>query len=166
MTRTAVVETVSQLDNAVRSFYLDAKRRIAAGIAVVFELRETKGTRLQEQKYHAMIGDIAGQVKLHDKKLDRESWKRLLVDAFKHDTKDDPDLAEAWRKLGQYRVLPALNHDGFVVVGEQTRRFPKALRSAFIEWLYAFGSEHDVAWGEAANDPLIDPDTGEVHASA
>ena len=39
-------------------------------------------SREQEEKYHAMIGDISRQMRYHGEKLDRESWKRLLVEAF------------------------------------------------------------------------------------
>ncbi|VTU38361.1 NinB protein [Variovorax sp. PBS-H4] len=109
--------------------------------------RDTK-TRLQEEKYHAMIGDIARQVSIYDgRMLPAGSWKRLLVNAFKHDTKDDADLLEDWHKFGDnLELIPALNNPGFVAVGEQTRRFSLKLGSAFIEWLYAFGAEKDVRW--------------------
>lgn len=105
-------------------------------------------SREQEQHYHAMIGDIADQQKVYGKQLPAESWKRLLIDAFKHDTKDDPELKDEWEKFGSIELVPALNHDGFVMVGDQSRKFSKKLASAFIEWLYAFGAEHDVHWTE------------------
>jgi hypothetical protein len=102
-------------------------------------------SREQEQKYHAIIGEIADTDLLYGKKLSDESWKRLLIDAFKHATKDDPDLKEEWDKFGGMELLPALNHPGFVAVGEQSRKFSKKLASAFIEWLLAFqaGAERD-----------------------
>lgn len=105
-------------------------------------------TREQEKKYHAQIGDIANQVEHYGRKWDSEDMKRLLVNAFKHDTKDE--LAELWRRMGDVRLVPALNNDGFVALGDQTRRFPKDLASAFIEWLYAFGDEHEVRWSDEA----------------
>ncbi|CAN7471788.1 recombination protein NinB [Variovorax sp. LjRoot130] len=108
--------------------------------------RDTK-SRLQEEKYHAMIGDIAMQVRINGRVLLAGSWKRLLINAFKHDTRDDDDLREHWLKFGDdLELLPALNNDGYVAVGEQSRRFTMPLGSAFIEWLYAFGAEHDVRW--------------------
>lgn len=166
MGRAALVETIDQLDNIARSFYRDAKQRILDGHAVVFELKRPLKSREQEMRYHAMIGDIAKQVPINGNKIDKESFKRLLVDAFKHDTKNDPGLAEHWTKMGEITLMPALNHGGFVLIGTQTRRFPKPLACAFIEWLYAFGAEYGVRWGErpdkAANDPVIDQDTGEI----
>lgn len=97
-------------------------------------------SREQEEKYHAIIGEIAAKEELYGQKLDAESWKRLLIDAFKHETKGDPDLAGEWEKFGSLKLLPALNHPGFVTVGEQSRKFSKKLATAFIEWLLAFQS--------------------------
>ena len=108
----------------------------------IVTLSEPKKTREQEEKYHALIGEIADFMTLHGKKLPAESWKRLLIDAFKHDTKDDPELKDEWAKFGGVELLPALNHPGFVMVGEQSRNFSKKLASAFIEWLYAFQAEN------------------------
>lgn len=104
-------------------------------------------SREQEEKYHAIIGEIAEVERLYGKKLPAESWKRLLIDAFKHATKDDPALRDEWAKFGSMELLPALNHPGFVAVGEQSRKFSKKLASAFIEWLLAFqaGAERDVS---------------------
>jgi glycine cleavage system aminomethyltransferase T len=113
-------------------------------------VREPKKTREQEEKYHAMLADIARDVRLFSKKIGKESWKRVTIDAFKHDTENDPDLAPLWHTFGKSELLPALNHDGFVTVGEQSRNFGVKLASAYIEWLYAFGAENDVKWLETA----------------
>lgn len=48
---------------------------------VVIRIFDEK-SREQEEKYHAMIGDISRQMLYHGEKLDQESWKRLLVEAF------------------------------------------------------------------------------------
>lgn len=121
------------LDNLV-SFVRGCKRKLSIVVSDPVKSRE------QETHYHAIIGDIAVSERLHGKKLSPESWKRLLIDAFKHETKNDPDLAPEWAKFGETTLLPALNHEGFVMVGEQSRKFSKKLASAFIEWLLAFQS--------------------------
>jgi hypothetical protein len=144
MKRTAVIENPIQLDGAFRSFYEAAKGVVVAGGRVMLQLGEPAKSRVQEERYHAMIGEIAEQCEVMGKKLDAESWKRLLVDAFKHDTKNDPDFADEWQKFGTLQMLPALNHDGFVAVGEQTRKFSVKLATAFIDWLGAFGAEQGV----------------------
>jgi hypothetical protein len=112
-------------------------------------LSEPRKSREQESKYHAMIDDIARQYRHAGRQWDAESMKRLLVSAFKHDTKDDPDLAELWKELDEIEIAPGLRGE-FVVLGTQTRKFPKKLASAFVEWLYAFGAEHDIRWSERA----------------
>jgi hypothetical protein len=110
---------------------------------VVREAKSVK-SREQEEHYHAIIGEIAKSRTLYGKRLPAESWKRLLIDAFKHETRNDPDLSREWAKFGTVELLPALNHPGFVMVGEQSRRFSVKLASAFIEWLLAFQADGDV----------------------
>lgn len=111
----------------------------------------------QNAHFHALISDIAKQDQLYGKKLDAESWKRLLIDAFKHETKDDPDLAQEWAKFGELQLLPALNHTGFVAVGEQSRTFTVRLASAFITWLEAYAADRGLtlhapkSWGDGSD---------------
>lgn len=95
-------------------------------------------SRPQEEHYHALINEIAASETLHGQKLPPESWKRLLIDAFKHETRNWPELRDEWDKFGEMQLLPALNHPGFVAVGEQSRKFSKKLAAAFITWLMAF----------------------------
>jgi hypothetical protein len=108
-------------------------------------------SRDQEEKYHAMIGDIAKHCVFMGEKLSAEDWKRLLVDAFvrvmremaKADGKPDPFP-------GQGRVMPNLDGTGFVQLGVQTRRFSKSIARDFIEYLYAYGCDNLVPWSEPA----------------
>jgi hypothetical protein len=111
-------------------------------------LSEARKSREQEEKYHAMFGDIAKQMPMHGRLRDEETIKRLCVDQFYRDTKDDPDLREHWRGMGELEMLPSLDGSGVVALGWQTRRFPKPLASALVEWLYALGAEGGVVWSE------------------
>ena len=140
-----------------------AKSMLMAGHRLVLEIRLEGKTRPQEKKYHAQIGDIARQVMLGDRFWPDEDAKRILVSAFREDTKADPDLAPHWATFGQWQLVPGLRGE-FVVTGIPTRKFPKPLASAFIEWLYAFGAEHGVKWGMDA--AKIDAETGEVMDAA
>jgi hypothetical protein len=103
-------------------------------------------SREQEQKYHAMIGDIARQFEHCGKKWDAEDMKRLLVDQFRRSTINDPDIAPLWQSMGVVEMAPALDGSGVVMLGAQTRKFPLKLAIVFIEWLYAFGSEINIQW--------------------
>jgi hypothetical protein len=113
-------------------------------------------SRLQEKKYHAMIGDIARQMPEHPEiagiKLDRLRWKRVLIDAFRHYTINDPDLSELWMQFGQVEYVPALFRDAEVEINASSRDFGVRLASAFIEYLYWFGTQYDIEWSRAAHD--------------
>jgi hypothetical protein len=138
-----------------RVFHLShdlARRRAAdaclsapAGYEV--RIKEPRKSRDQEEKYHAQIGDIASQWHYLGVKWSAEDMKRILVNGFKEDTKDDPELAECWRSMGEIKVVPGMR-GGLLVLGDQTRKFPKRLASAFVEWLYALGAEQGVVWTE------------------
>ena len=95
----------------------------------------------QNRLFHKQIGVIASQTTHYGQRLDAEDWKRLLLNAFKFDTRNDPDLRDEWAKFGEMKLIPALNNPGFVAVGESSRRLGVKLASAFVEWLYAYGSE-------------------------
>ncbi len=102
-------------------------------------------TREQEEKYHAMLTDIAAQMQHLTQKLDLDSWKRLCVAQFKADSiaNDVPRLAEYW-KGKQMRLVPSLDGSSLVTLGDQTRKFPKYVASGFIEWLQFFGAINGV----------------------
>src|SRR3546814_3576481 len=42
---------------------------------------------------------------------DDEDMKRILVDAFKHETKNDPDFVDLWANMGDLRLVPAIGRD-------------------------------------------------------
>lgn len=105
-------------------------------------------TRPQEERYHAMIGDIARQFELHGRLWDSESMKRLLVDQFHRDTRHDDNFKQEWLNMGHIEMCPSIDGSGVVVLNFLTRNFSKKLASAFIEWLFAFGAENDIKWTE------------------
>ena len=112
-------------------------------------VREPRKSRDQEEKYHAMIGDIAKQWRFCERLWDAEDMKRLLIDQFRRDTLKDPDFTELWKSVSAVDMAPAIDGTGVVALGFQSRRFPKKLASAFIEWLYAFGEENAVIWSDS-----------------
>ena len=127
-----------------------------AGHKLAIRIGEQSKSRDAEEKYHAMIGEIATQVPVGGKLRDTETMKRLLVDQFKADTLHD--MADDWAKFGNIDMVPSLDGQRVVVLGTQTRHFTVKLSSAFIEWLYAWGSDAGVTFTER----FIDPETGEV----
>ena len=117
-------------------------------IRMVLDEPEPVKSRLQEEKYHAMIGDIAKQFVHCGKKWSSDDMKRLLIDQFKRDTIKDPCIAPLWASMGFVEMAPALDGSGVVMMGAQSRKFPLKLAIIFIEWLYAFGSELEIKWSE------------------
>jgi hypothetical protein len=116
---------------------------LAAPEGYVVKISEPKKKRAQEEKYHAMIGDIAKHCTFMGRRWDEEDWKRLLVDAF----------AKAMRDAGtplhhDGRVVPSLDGNRVVWLGIQTRYFRVAEAANFIEYLYCYGAEHGVEWSE------------------
>jgi hypothetical protein len=102
---------------------------------LTLEIKDATKSRDQEEKYHAMIGEIAKQAQHLGAKWDSESWKRLLVDQFCKDN-----------GLKTGAVIPNLAGDGIVQLGQQTRKFTKEQASEFVEWLHAWGAEHGVTF--------------------
>jgi len=108
-------------------------------------------TRLQEEKYHAMLGDIARQAKHLNQALDLDSWKRLCVKQFADDCieQDLERLADYWKR-NEVKLMPSLDGRSLVALGQQTREFPKYVAAGFIEWLYFYGAKNNVVWTEPA----------------
>jgi hypothetical protein len=118
-----------------------------AGQMVTFQ--EPKKRRIQEERYHAMLGDIAKQCTYHGRKLPLNSWKRLLVEAFVYILQEEArgqGKADPFPDEGE--VLPSLDGRRIVQVEVLTRDFTVSQASAFIEHLFAFGAERDVEWSD------------------
>lgn len=120
---------------------LQAVREAPAGFSVVVAPPQKK--REQEEKYHAMIADIARQVEYAGRKWDADDMKRLLVDEFAE------DMRQAGSPLHHdSRVVPSFDGRRIVQLGVQTRHFYVREASDFIEYLYSFGAQHGVMWSE------------------
>jgi hypothetical protein len=106
--------------------------------------------REQEEKYHAMIGDIAAQCQHVGRTWDEESWKRLLIDEFADQMRA---AGSPLHHDGAGSVTPSLDGRRIVQLGIQSRRFWVAEASAFIEFLTAFGALNGVRWTQREEVP-------------
>jgi NinB protein len=81
---------------------------------------------------HAMITHIASTQEWAGKKRTADVWKRLLV--------------ASWCRAHNEHVemLPALDGNGFDIVYRKTSRLTVSECASLIEWIYAWGAEHDV----------------------
>ena len=104
---------------------------------MVIEIRPIGKSREQEEKYHAMIGEVAKQAQHLGASWQAEDWKRLLIDKFARET---------GRTHG--KVIPNLDKTGVVEVGIQSRKFSTSDGSEFIEWLHAWGAENGITYSD------------------
>lgn len=111
----------------------------------VVTFSEPTKKRIQEEKYHAQIGDIAKQTEYAGKQWDADDMKRILIDEF----------ADEMRNAGtplhhDGRLIPSENGRRVIQLGIQSREFWVKEASQFIEFLNAWGADRGVVWTEQA----------------
>ena len=92
----------------------------------------------QNDKLHALLSDIAEQKDWAGKKLDTESWKRLMVAAWCRSNQGNVD------------IVPAIDGAGFDVIYRRTSRFTKQEMSELLEYATAWAIEN----GITLHDPV------------
>jgi len=125
--------STEQAKTSIRLHWDKITKALDAGKHLTMEIKLVSKTREQEEKYHAMIGDIAKQAQHMGAKWSAEDWKRLLVDQYLRD-------------IGMYngKVIPNLDSSGIVQLGMQTRNFTKEQASEFVEWLYSWSANNGI----------------------
>ena len=110
--------------------------------AVEVVLRRPGKSRGQEERYHAMIGDIHRQC---FRAFSAEGVKAVLVNQFAREMDDaGTPLAHPGEKVWDWSSQEP------VYVRPSTKKFRKAEASQFVEFLYATGVELGVQWSEPA----------------
>ena len=125
--------STEQAKTSIRLNWDKITKALDAGKHLTMEIKLASKTREQEEKYHAMIGDIAKQAQHMGAKWSAEDWKRLLVDQYLREVENI-----------QGKVVPNLDGSGIVQLGFQTRKFTKEMANEFIEWLYAWAAENGI----------------------
>lgn len=120
----------------------------SAPLGYVMTISEPTKKRLQEERYHAMIGDVAKQTEYAGKRWGADDMKRILIDEF----------AEEMRLAGtplhhDGRLIPSENGRRVIQLGIQSRDFYVKEASQFIEFLFAYGAARGVIW----SDPTLYP---------
>jgi len=123
----------------------------------VVTITEPTKRRIQEEKYHAMIADIARQTTYAGQRWDADDMKRILVDEF----------ADEMRNAGSPlhhdgRLIPSENGRRVIQLGIQSRDFWVKEAAAFIEFLYAWGADRDVRWSEPGLYPPVRAESREA----
>ena len=105
----------------------------AANDGYMVVISEPTKKRAQEEKYHAMISEIAQHTEYAGKRWDSEDMKRILIDEF----------ADEMRSAGtplhhDGRLIPSENGRRVIQLGIQSRDFRVGEASQFIEFLSAW----------------------------
>lgn len=82
----------------------------------------------QNRRLHAMIRDVARQVKHHGMTLSEEDWKIIFCDALNRET----------------RMVPNLSNNGLVALGHSTSNLSVHECADLITLITAFGDQHGV----------------------
>lgn len=99
----------------------------------VVEFKEPTRSLEQNARMWAMLGDVSRQVVWYGKTLTPEDWKTVLT-----------------ASLRNTRVVPTIDGDGFVPLGMSTSKMSKAEMAALMDLIEAFGAQHGVKFGAAA----------------
>jgi len=122
----------AQAASLMKNIWPKVKDELAAGKKLTLEIKPTSKSRDQEEKYHAIIGDIAKQAQHMGAKWDTETWKRLLVDKYV-------------REIGlTSKIMANLDNDGLVQLGFQTRKFTKEQASEFVAFLICWCDQNGI----------------------
>ena len=125
--------STEQAKTSIRHNWDKITKALDSGNNLVMEIKLSSKTREQEEKYHAMINDIAKQAQHLGAKWSSEDWKRLLVDQF---LREEANI--------QGKIIPNLDGTGIVQLGFQTRKFTKEQASEFVEWLYSWSGNNGI----------------------
>jgi hypothetical protein len=122
----------AQATSLMKNIWPKVKEALAAGKKLTLEIKPASKSRDQEEKYHAIIGDIAKQAQHMGAKWDSETWKRLLVDKYV-------------REIGlTSKIMANLDNDGLVQLGFQTRKFTKEQASEFVAFLICWCDQNGI----------------------
>lgn len=112
-----------------------AKRLIdEAPAGYTVDIKEPSRTRDQENKFHAMVDDIARQVEWHGEWYNKDQWKIILTAG-----------------LQRQQVVPGIG-GGFVAIGRSTSSMGVSEYADLIAFTDQFGTEAGVRWSEPEQD--------------
>jgi len=132
-----------QAHKAFSHAFAHTKPWLMAGHRLLLRIEPETRRDNHNRHFHSLIGQISQQ--LGGDLADEEDAKRILISAFRIDTRNDPDLADEWAKFGDVRMGRGLRGE-VVLMGIQSRSFTIKLARAFILWLEAFGAESGVVF--------------------
>lgn len=133
------IEDANQIQFVLQWAKQMAEKGLQSG-PVQFTLSRPGKSRLQEEKYHAMINDIHQQC---FRGYSVEGVKAVLVNQFAVEMEEQGEpLAHPGEKVWDWKSKQP------VYVRPSTTKFRKAEAAAFIEFLHSVGAEYNVQWSD------------------
>jgi uncharacterized heparinase superfamily protein len=122
-----------QAHSVLKDLWPKIKESLQAGKQLRLEVKKATRSTDQNDMFHALIDMVAKQMKAAGSEWTAEDWKRLLIDAWAHET---------GRKIG--KIAPSLDGQRVVQLGLQSHKFTKEEGSEFIEWLLAWMADKGI----------------------
>lgn len=110
---------------------LAAQACLEAPDGFVVEIKEKTRSIEQNSLLWALLTDVSRQVEWYGRKLSPENWKHIFSAA-----------------LSKQDVVPNLDNNGFVVLGQSTSKMSKREFSDLVELINSFGAQHGVVWSD------------------
>lgn len=126
------LDSYEQAQALMSNLWPKVRDALVYGKKLTIEIKQQSKSREQEQKYHAIIGEVAQQAWHMGSKWDAETWKRLLVDKYCRETGINS------------QIMANLDSNGLVQLGVQTRKFTKEQAGEFVEFLIAWCAENGI----------------------
>lgn len=102
------------------------------------EVKAAKRTLPQNDRFWAMLTDVAQQLPWHGQKLRPDDWKLIFLDALKREV----------------RIVPNIDGNGFVNLGRSSSDLSKSEMSDLMELIAAFGAEHGVIFHDTESQEM------------
>ncbi len=96
------------------------------------EFKHTRRTIPQNDRMWAMLTDLSKQVTWHGVRLTPQDWKLMMLSALKK----------------ELRIVPNLDGDGFVNLGQSSSDLSKTEMAELIELIAHFGATRGVRFGD------------------
>ncbi len=119
--------------DTARQMAMQAIRNAPEGFVV--EVKERTRSTEQNSLLWALLTDVSRQVEWYGRKLSPEDWKHVFSSTLK---KQD--------------VVPNIDGNGFVVLGQSTSKMGKREFSDLVELIYSFGAQHEVKWSNTDSE--------------
>lgn len=101
------------------------------------EFKGPRRTLPQNDRFWALLTDVADQLTWHGVKLSTEDWKLVFLDSLKR----------------ELRLVPNIDNNGFVNLGRSSSDLTKEEMGDLMTIIEAFGAKHGVVFGDLT-DPL------------